>query len=48
MSLSRLWRQQGKREEAYNLPAEIYSWFNNGFDTVELKKARALLEDLSD
>ncbi len=48
MSLSRLWQQQGKQEEAHQLLAEIYGWFTEGFDTADLKEAKALLEDLSD
>ncbi|HEV8718692.1 MAG TPA: hypothetical protein VGX03_38470 [Candidatus Binatia bacterium] len=46
-SLSRLWQQQGKRAEARQLLAEIYGWFTEGFDTVDLKEAKALLEELS-
>jgi predicted ATPase len=46
MSLSRLWQQQGKRAEARELLAPIYSWFTEGFDTADLQEARALLEDL--
>jgi len=46
MSLSRLWRQQGKKAEAGKLLAEIYSWFTEGFDTVDLREARTLLDDL--
>jgi predicted ATPase len=46
-SLSRLWRQQGKREEARQLLAEIYGWFTEGFDTADLHEAKALLEELS-
>ena len=45
MSLSRLWRQQGKKAEARQMLAEIYSWFTEGFDTADLKEARALLEE---
>ena len=48
MSLSRLWQQQGKQEEAYRLLEEIYGWFTEGFDTADLKEAKALLEELSD
>jgi predicted ATPase len=44
MSLSRLWRQQGKRAAAYELLAPIYGWFTEGFDTVDLQEARALLD----
>jgi class 3 adenylate cyclase/predicted ATPase len=45
-NLSRLWQQQGKREEARELLAEIYGWFTEGFDTRFLKEAKALLEEL--
>ncbi len=48
MSLSRLWQQQGKQEEAHQLLAEIYGWFTEGFDTADLKEAKALLEELLD
>jgi predicted ATPase len=47
MSLARLWKSQGKREEARQMLAEIYSWFTEGFDTADLKEAKALLEELS-
>jgi class 3 adenylate cyclase/predicted ATPase len=47
MSLSRLWQQQGKRQEAYGLLAPIYHWFTEGFDTADLQDARALLAELS-
>ena len=47
MSLSRLWRKQGKVEEARQMLAEIYSWFTEGFDTADLKEANALIEELS-
>jgi predicted ATPase len=47
MSLSRLWQQQGKREDAHKLLAEIYAWFTEGFDTADLKEARMLLEELA-
>jgi predicted ATPase len=46
MSLSRLWQQQGKRQEAHNLLAPVYHWFTEGFDTVDLQEAKALLEEL--
>jgi predicted ATPase len=46
MSLSRLWLQQGKKEEARQRLADIYGWFSEGFDTVDLKEAKALLEEL--
>jgi len=47
VSLCRLWQAQGKQEQARQLLAEIYNWFTEGFDTVDLKDARALLEELS-
>jgi predicted ATPase len=46
-SLARLWQSQGKRHEAYELLGEIYGWFTEGFDTLDLKDAKALLEELS-
>jgi hypothetical protein len=48
LSLSRLWQQQGKRDAAYEILADIYGWFTEGFDTPDLQDARALLEALSD
>ncbi len=47
MSLSRLLQKQGKQEEASEMLNEIYSWFTEGVDTADLKKAKALLEELS-
>jgi len=47
MSLARLRQQQGKKDEARQLLAEIYGWFTEGFDTVDLQEAKALLEELS-
>ena len=46
-SLARLWRDQGKREEARELLAPVYGWFTEGFDTRDLKEAKALLEELA-
>ena len=46
-SLARLWQQQGKKEEARQILAEIYNWFTEGFDTADLKDAKALLEELA-
>ena len=46
MSLARLWRQQGKREEGRGLLKEIYDWFTEGLDTPDLKDARALLDEI--
>jgi len=42
-SLARLWQQQGKRQEAHALLASVYGWFTEGFDTADLKDAKALL-----
>jgi predicted ATPase len=46
-SLARLLAKQGKRDEARAMLAEIYGWFTEGFDTADLKDAKALLEELS-
>ena len=46
MSMARLWRDQGKREEARELLAPVYGWFTEGFDTRDLKEAKALLGEL--
>jgi predicted ATPase len=46
MSLARLWQHQGKRAEAHQVLAEVYGWFTEGFDTVDLQEAKALLEEL--
>ena len=43
ISLGRLWQRQGKTEQARQLLAEVYAWFTEGFDTVDLKEAKALL-----
>ena len=43
---ARLWRDQGKRDEARDLLAPVYGWFTEGFDTLDLKEAKALLEEL--
>jgi predicted ATPase len=45
-SLARLWQQQGKRQEAYDLLAPLYSWFTEGFDTADLTDAKVLLDEL--
>jgi predicted ATPase len=47
LSLSRLYHQQGKTEEARAMLAEVYSWFTEGFDTADLQEAKALLEVIS-
>ena len=41
MSMARLWRDQGKRDEARDLLAPVYGWFTEGFDTLDLKEAKA-------
>jgi predicted ATPase len=46
MSMARLWRDQGKREEARELLASVYGWFTEGFDTLDLKEAKRLLDEL--
>ena len=46
MSMARLWRDQGKRDEAGDLLAPVYGWFTEGFDTLDLKEAKALLDEL--
>jgi predicted ATPase len=45
--MARLWRDQGKRDEARDLLASVYGWFTEGFDTRDLKEAKALLDALS-
>ena len=45
MSLARLWRDQGKVHQACELLAPVYGWFTEGFDTLDLKEAKASLED---
>jgi predicted ATPase len=47
MSMARLWRDQGKRNEARDLLAPVYDWFTEGFDTRDLKEAKALLDELT-
>jgi hypothetical protein len=46
MNMARLWCDQGKREEARDLLAPVYGWFTEGFDTLDLKEAKALLDGL--
>ena len=46
MSMARLWRGQGKRDEARDLLSPVYGWFTEGFDTLDLKEAKALLDEL--
>jgi len=45
-SMARLWRDQGKPQQACELLAPVYGWFTEGFDTLDLKEAKALLDDL--
>ena len=46
MSMAQLWRDQGQRDKARDLLAPVYGWFTEGFDTLDLKDAKALLDDL--
>jgi predicted ATPase len=46
MSLARLWRDQGKGQQGRDLLAPVYDWFTEGFDTLDLKEAKGLLEEL--
>jgi predicted ATPase len=47
MSMARLWRDQGKRDEARDLLAPVYDWFTEGFDMRDLQEAKALLDALT-
>jgi predicted ATPase len=47
VSLAGLWRSQGKRQQAREFLAPVYGWFIEGFDTLDLKEAKALLDDLA-
>ena len=47
MSIARLWRDQGKRQQAHDLLAPVLGWFTEGFDTLDLKRANALLDELA-
>jgi predicted ATPase len=47
MSMAQLWRHQGRRDEARDLLAPVYGWFIEGFDTLDLKAAKALLDELN-
>jgi predicted ATPase len=46
-SLARLWAEQGERRKAYDLLAPVYGWFTEGFETADLKEAKALLDELT-
>jgi predicted ATPase len=45
-SLARLWQRQGKKKQAHNMLSEIYTWFTEGFNTIDLQEAKTLLESL--
>jgi predicted ATPase len=47
MSMARLWRDQSKSQEARELLAPVYGWFSEGFETLDLKEAKALLHTLA-
>ena len=47
MSLARLWRDQGKPQQSRELLAPVYGWFTEGFDTLDLKETKALLQELA-
>jgi predicted ATPase len=47
VSLARLWQQQGKKNQARRILADIYGWFTEGFDTIDLQQAQTLLQELS-
>jgi len=47
MSIARLYRDQGKRQQASDLLAPVYGWFSEGFDTLDLKEAKSLLAELA-
>jgi class 3 adenylate cyclase/predicted ATPase len=47
MSMARLWRDQGKKQQARELLAPVYGWFTEGFDTLDLREAKALLDELA-
>ncbi len=46
-SLARLWRDQGRRDDARRALADVYAWFTEGFDTADLREAKTLLDELS-
>jgi adenylate cyclase len=47
MSLARLWQQQGKKAEGHQMLSEVYNWFTEGFNTKDLREAKALLDALA-
>ena len=46
-SLARLWAEQGERQKAHDLLAPLYAWFTEGFDTADLKDAKAILDEVA-
>jgi len=46
MGMAKLWLDQGQQHKAHDLLAPVYGWFTEGFDTLDLKDAKALLDDL--
>ncbi len=46
MSMARLWRDQGKPQQVHELLAPVYGWFTEGFDALDLKEAKTLLDEL--
>ena len=46
MSMARLWRDQGKSQQARELITQVHGWFTEGFDTLDLKEAKVLLDEL--
>jgi len=47
MSMARLWGEQARRADAYDLLAPVYGWFTEGFDTLDLKEAKTILDQLA-
>jgi len=47
MSMARLWRDQGKRQRGHDLLTSIHGWFSQGFDTLDLREAKALRDELA-
>ena len=46
-SMAQLWRDQGRRQQAHDLLAPVYSWFTEGFDALDLQESKALLDELT-
>jgi predicted ATPase len=47
MGMARLWRDQGRRPQARDILAPVYGWFTEGFGTLDLKQAKAMLDELA-